>query len=271
MSKPAKAVSSSPSRKLPLPLIGAVIGILVLLGGGWFAWTKYQKEPEEVAAPAGDAIIARATTMISVGKYDDAIKLLQDIKPNDPVHDQALLLIADIRNKRNNTAQLINGIPVEQYYTERVAAARTAFASRDYTTAKIAFDEALRVRALPPEVKEQYDASVQQVAKLTSAKSLFAERKYAEAITNLQQLLDQDPRNVAIQRLLTDAHFNNATVALQAERTADAIRELDQVLKVNPNDETAKRARELAARYDQEPKDLLYKIYVKYLPLRQPT
>jgi hypothetical protein len=30
----------------------------------------------------------------------------------------------------------------------------------------------------------------------------------------------------------------------------------------------AKRSRDLADRYDGQPKDLLYKIYVKYLPLR---
>jgi hypothetical protein len=57
-------------------------------------------------------------------------------------------------------------------------------------------------------------------------------------------------------------------MALQEERTADAMREMDEVLKVNPNDELARRSRELAVRYNGEPKDLLYKIYVKYLPLR---
>jgi hypothetical protein len=45
------------------------------------------------------------------------------------------------------------------------------------------------------------------------------------------------------------------------------------VLKANPNDELAKRSRDLAARYSAQPKgtpkDLLYKIYVKYLPLRK--
>ena len=58
-------------------------------------------------------------------------------------------------------------------------------------------------------------------------------------------------------------------MALREERTADAIRELVLVLAVTPDDEVAKRTRELAARYDGESKDLLYKIYVKYLPLRQ--
>jgi len=47
-----------------------------------------------------------------------------------------------------------------------------------------------------------------------------------------------------------------------------AVRELDEVLKMDPNDELARRSRELAVRYKGETKDLLYKIYVKYLPLR---
>ena len=46
------------------------------------------------------------------------------------------------------------------------------------------------------------------------------------------------------------------------------MREFDEVLKSDPNDELAKRSRTLAERYSGQPKDLLYKIYVKYLPLR---
>ena len=37
---------------------------------------------------------------------------------------------------------------------------------------------------------------------------------------------------------------------------------------IDPNDDLAKRSRTLAERYSGQPKDLLYKIYVKYLPLR---
>ena len=47
------------------------------------------------------------------------------------------------------------------------------------------------------------------------------------------------------------------------------MKEFDEVLKVDPNDDLAKRSKELAVRYNGQPKDLLYKIYVKYLPLRQ--
>jgi tetratricopeptide (TPR) repeat protein len=268
--KIAKPKAASPPRKLPLGLIGAVLGVIVLLGGGWFAWQRFQSKP--AADPGeGQAVIARAKIMAGAGKYDQAITLLQDIKPNDPAHDQALLMIADLRKKKSSAAQMVDGIPADQFYQQRIDAATTALQAHDYAVAKAAFDQAMRVKPLSAEMRAQYDAAAQQVAKLDSAKALFSERKFNEAIANLQPLLEADPQNQSIQKLITDAHFNNATIALQEERIQEGVKELDEVLRVNPDDEIAKRTRELALRYDGQTKDLLYKIYVKYLPLRQAT
>jgi tetratricopeptide (TPR) repeat protein len=257
-------------RKLPMGAIAAVLTLVVLVAGGWFIWSRYMTEPEADQG-AGQAIIARASALAGTGKYDQAIALLQDIQPNDPQHDEALVMIADLRAKKNSSAQLIEGIPAAQYYDQRLDAARAALEAHDYAGAKTAFDQALRVKPLPPDLKAQYDAAAQQVAKLDAAKALFAERKYVEAISNLQPLLEQDPQNQNIQRMIVDAHFNLGASALQEERIPDATREFQEVLKVNASDELAKRSLELAQRYDGQPKDLLYKIYVKYLPLRQAT
>ena len=41
--------------------------------------------------------------------------------------------------------------------------------------------------------------------------------------------------------MLTDAHFNLGATSLQEEKMADAIREFDEVLRAEPNDELAKR------------------------------
>ena len=71
--------------------------------------------------------------------------------------------------------------------------------------------------------------------------------------------------------MLTDAHFNLGATALQEEKMQDAIREFDRVLQADPKDELARRSKEIAERYQGQPTDLLYKIYVKYLPLRQPA
>lgn len=266
----ARPAAASSSRKLPMPLIAGVVVVLLLAGGAWWFFTRSSGEAAPEAG-GGQAVIARATTLAGMGKYDQAIKLLQDIQPNDPQHDEALVLIADLRRKMSSAAQMIDGIPADQFYEQKLQAAQEAFAAHDYVVAKNAFDQAARAKALPPDMKAMQDAAAQQVSKLDNAKGLFAERKFAEAIANLEPLLAQEPDNLAIRKLLIDAHFNTGVMALQEERTGDATRELDEVLKVNPNDEIAKRSRELAARYEGQPKDLLYKIYVKYLPLRQAT
>jgi tetratricopeptide (TPR) repeat protein len=272
-SSPGKRAAAAPAkttseRRLPMGLIATILILLVLGGGGWFAWTKLRKGPEADPA-AGQQTLARASALASAGKYDQAIALLQDIKPTDPEHDRALVMMADLQAKKSTSAQMIEGIPAAQYYEQRLAAARTAFDAHDFVTAKTAFEQAMRVKPLAPDVKTQYDSASQQVAKLDAAKALFSERKYAEAISNLQSLLDQDPSNQNVRRLIVDAHFNMGAQALQEEHLADAIREFDEVLKANPDDELAKRSRDLAQRYDGEPnKDLLYKIYVKYLPTR---
>ena len=177
-------------------------------------------------------------------------------------------MIADLQKKKSSAAQLIDGKPAEQFYAEKLAAGQTAFDAHDYGTAKTAWEEAQRVKPLPPDAKTSYDAATQQVAKLDAAKALMSERKYADALNDLQTLQQQDPTNVTVQNMISNAHFNLGATALQEENLSEATKQFDEVLKINPNDELARRSHELAQRYDGRAKDLLYRIYVKYLPLR---
>ncbi|HEY0144223.1 MAG TPA: tetratricopeptide repeat protein [Thermoanaerobaculia bacterium] len=262
-----KAAASG--RKLPVGLIAAVLAVIVLGAGGWWAFNRFSAEPEADPA-ATQAIITRAESLAGRGRYEQAIGLLQDIKPGDPMHDRALSMIADLQQKMSSSAQMIGGIPAAQFYDQKIAAARAAVEAHDYSAAKRAFEEAMQVKPLPPDLKPLYDAATQQVAKLGAARTLFTEQRYADAITSLQPLLEQDPQNQNIRRMIVDAHFNMGAIALQNEQIPDAIREFDEVLKADPNDELARRSRELAMRYDGQPRDLLYRIYVKYLPLRTP-
>jgi tetratricopeptide (TPR) repeat protein len=245
-----------------------VLVVAVLAAGGWFAWSKFMsKPPVDTAATA--AIFSSANSLSQKGQYDAAIALLQDVKPNDPQHDKALSMIADLQAKKSQATELINGRPSEAVYRESLASGKSAFDARDYDAAKKAFDTAARIKPLPPDMKTLYDAASQQVSKLEGAKALFNSQKYGEALTNLQSLAQQDPQNQSVRRMIADSHFNLGAIALQEERLTDATREFDEVLKNDPNDELAKRSKVLAERYDGQPKDLLYKIYVKYLPMRK--
>ncbi|HEX8169713.1 MAG TPA: tetratricopeptide repeat protein [Thermoanaerobaculia bacterium] len=256
------------ARRLPVGLLAAILGIVILAGAGYFAYTKFSGG-DEPAPTTSQATFARASSLANSGKFDQAIALLQDVKPDDPQHDRALVMIADLQQRKSKSAQLIEGMPAAVYYQQRLTTAAAAIASHDYSAAKTAFEDAMKVRPLPADMKAQYDMAAAQAGKLDSARALFAEHKYADALGDLQPLLAQDPQNANVQRMILDAHFNLGVTALQEERLPDASREFDEVLKVNPNDELAKRSRALAGRYDGQPKDLLYKIYVKYLPLRQ--
>jgi tetratricopeptide (TPR) repeat protein len=270
--KPAAAKTRRPAAtsKLPMGLIAAVIAAVVLIGGGWFVWSKFISTPKADAG-ATSALLDRATEFSQQGKYDQAIAVLQDIKPGDAQYDKALVMIADLQTKKARQSAMVEGRPATAFYEENVNAGRTAFEAHDYVSAKKSFEQAMRVKPLPPDVKLSYDAASQQVAKLENARALFGERKYADVITSLQPMLQQDPQNKNLQRMIIDAHFNLGATALQEERIADAKSEFDEVLKADPNDELAKRSKDLAERYDGQPKDLLYRIYVKYLPLRAPA
>ena len=267
--KAAPAPKAASSRKLPMGLIGGVLAAVLLVAGGWFVWSRYMSQPEvQEDTGAGAALIGRASMLAGKGDFDKAIALLRDIKPGDPNHEKAMLMIADLQQKKSGAAALIDGMPAEQYYAQKIAAANASFAAGDFVASKAAFEQAMRVKPLSPELRAQYDSASQQASRFDAANALMKEGKYADAIASLEELRKQEPQNATIVRMIGDARFNIAVTPLQEEKTADAIRELDEVLKLNPNDELAKRSRELAQRYNNEPKDLLYKIYVKYLPLR---
>jgi tetratricopeptide (TPR) repeat protein len=259
--------TSKPSKSLPLGLIGTVVAVVALLAGGWFAWQKFTKPASDPGAT--QATFSQAQSLAQKGKYDQAILLLQDVKPDDPQHDKALNLIADLQHKKTQAAEMVNGRPAAVVFQESLANGKTLFDAHDYDGAKKEFEQAMRVRPLPPDMKAAYETAAQQVSKLDAAKTLLKERHYQDAITNLQALAQDDPQNKNIARLLLDAHFNMGATALQEEKLPEAISEFDEVLKAEPGDELAKRSRELAVRYKGQAPDLLYKIYVKYLPLRE--
>jgi tetratricopeptide (TPR) repeat protein len=271
---PAKKVAKTKAADAPAKKRSASTGVLltivavvIVAAAGWFLWSKYMSKPPYDPA-ATQAIFVQANSLAKRQRYDQAIAILGDVKPSDPQHDKALEMIADLQHKKSQAAQMINGRPASIVYEESVAAGRTAFDAHDYETAKTSLDAAARIKPLPSDLAAMYATASQQVSKLEVARALFKERRYQDAVTNLDPLLQADPQNQSIRRMLIAAHFDLGATALQEDRLPDAMHEFDEVLKSDPNDELAKRSHTLAERYSGQPKDLLYKIYVKYLPLR---
>jgi tetratricopeptide (TPR) repeat protein len=169
---PKSAPAAASSSGLPMRTIGIVLVVAVLAAGGWFAWSKFMAKPA-VDTAATEAIFTNASSLSQKGQFDAAIALLQDVKPNDPQHDKALSMIADLQAKKSQATELVNGRPSEAVYREALTTGKTAFDARDYDAAKKSFDSAARIKPLPPDIKSLYDTASLQVAKLEGAKALF--------------------------------------------------------------------------------------------------
>jgi tetratricopeptide (TPR) repeat protein len=266
----AAAVAAIPgvARKAPskVMLFGAIgIAVLVLAAAGWFGFSKLGGG-DDYDAGRTEATFSESQALAGRGEFDKAITMLSSITRQDPQYDRALSMIADLQRKKTQAAAQRR--PPMEIYNEQVARGQAAYAAQDFVTAKQAFEQAAAVQPLPPDLKAQFDAAAQQVARTQSAALLFKEGKYREALASLEAMLAQDPQNANIRLMISHAHFNLGQLALQEEKTEEAMAHFDQVLAANPSDELARRSRDLAARYNKERKDLLYRIFVKYLPLR---
>ena len=206
----------------------------------------------------------RATNFASLGDYDRAIEVLKAIDSNDPMHNRALELIADFQTQKSHARDKA----AQADYEARLTKAREAFSIKNYLEAKAQYESASAIKPLSPEDQANYQIAGQQAAKLDAAQVLFKEGRYLESIGALEQLLAEDSENVSVRLLMANAHFNLGRSLLETELLGQAAEQFGKALEYNAQDELAQRARDFAVRYDDRPKDLLYRIFVKYLPLR---
>lgn len=255
---PAKAKRGIPK----VAVIGGLIALVAILGvGGWlmFGPTGPKFDPALTQKE-----FERATNFASLGEYDRAIEVLKAIDSSDPMHNRALELIADFQSQKSQARDKA----AQADYDARLTKAREAFSIKNYLEAKGQYESASAIKPLPPEDQANYQIAGQQAAKLDAAQVLFKEGRYLESIGALEQLLAEDSENVSVRLLMGSAHFNLGRSLLETEQLGQAAEQFGKALEYNAQDELAQRAREFAFRYDGQPKDLLYRIFVKYLPLR---
>lgn len=262
--RPAPVPSAPRSKAL---LFGA-IAVVVLLVGTFAAWRIFSSPGDEPVVTAPSDALVRAQRLAAAGNLDDAIATLLTIPPEDPSHDEALTLVSELRARKAQTSGLVEGRPASEVFAELIAEGQRAAESSDFRAAKAAFEQAASIQPLPPEARAIYDRVVANASALDIAENLLKSGNYPQAIAAAEAVLQQNPNHPYARNLIRDARFNLGVVSLQQERLQDAVLQFDQVLTLDPNDHLAKRARELAVRYETTPKDLLYRIFVRHLKLR---
>ncbi|MGD2114194.1 MAG: hypothetical protein PVG07_04015, partial [Acidobacteriota bacterium] len=149
-----------------------------------------------------------------------------------------------------------------------IARADQAFDRSEYLRALELYDDARDVAPLEGGARERFREAARELEPLTSQIELFRQGEYEMVMPQLWRMLEDDPSNRDVRRLLVDSYYNRGVRELQRGDANRAAAEFREALSLAPDDRELQRHFQLAQTYQQRSKDLLYRIYVKYLPFR---
>ena len=254
-------------------LVGSLVLLLVVVGG-WFlidSWDSLFPNSESVqaaAAPKRIDPIARAHKLHEQGKTAIAIAQLRRLPPGDPHYSEAQALVAQWETAESSTEQ--SGPEPEDlaHHQDLVARARTAHTQSEYLLASSLLDRAVAIAPLDAETAVIHGDAQQALEPLQEQIRIFRSGDWEYALPTLWRMREADVRNADINRLIIDSYYNLGIRDLQRGRPEAAVKKFEEALNLRPNDATLKRLRAFATTYEARSEDLLYRIFVKYLPFR---
>jgi tetratricopeptide (TPR) repeat protein len=285
----APAARDGKLRRLFL-LIGGGVLLVVLAVGGYVLLNRDQLFPnsreEAVAVPVNGAKagadaadpIARAERLYKAGRATTALNQLKRIPPDDPHYQKAQALIVQWTGAPANAPGApgaapgapANALPVEVQArrTALLAAARKAAADQYAVRALGRLQQADQIAPLDGDDAKLLGDLKKQLEPLAAQITLFQQHEWERVIPDLWRLHESDPGNRDVTQMLVDSYYNLAVHDLQRADAAKAADKLKEALDLRQDDEGLKREYLFAQTYQERPKDLLYQIYVKYLPYR---
>lgn len=262
-------------------LVGGLVLLLVAVAAWWLFTNKDRffpnsDAPEETAAGApaeagAPGPIERATALHERGQTAMALGLLKRIRPDDPRHEEAQELVAQWESPpETGEEDGAEAVPVEaQDRRERLLAAAESTRRRgENLVAAELYDRAAQIAPLAGEAEEGRRAVERQLEPLREEVELFELGEYEMLLPRLWRLYEEDRSNQDVRRMLVDSYYNRGARQLQRGDAAAAAAEFEEALGVDPDDEQIQRHFLFAQTYERRPKDLLYRIYVKHLPVR---
>ncbi len=300
--RPAKRTTSAGrdsgrTRRLFL-LVGGAVLLIVLAVGGYFLLNRDQFFPNSreeakpaAAAPKGGAAndpIARAERLRKAGRTPTALGQLKRIPPGDPNYQRAQKLIAEWGGGAEApagagaTGTAVPGAPGAPPGTPGappdpdalarraalLAAARQLAAAHYSVRALGRLDQAAQIAKLDGDDAKLADAIRKQLEPIAPQVALFQQHEWERALPDLWKLHEKDPGSNDVTQMIVDCYYNLAVHDLQRNDAAKATEKLKEALDLHQDDAAVKRDYLFAQTYQERPKDLLYQIYVKYLPFR---
>ncbi|HEV7514817.1 MAG TPA: hypothetical protein VGR07_00820 [Thermoanaerobaculia bacterium] len=279
---------------------GAVLAVVLLAGLGlYWKWDSifpnlpadHLAPPAPAPAPAANPV-TRAVTLHNQGKTANALAVLKRLPPGDPHYAEAQKLIAQWETgapgaasrgiAATGTEPLAPGAPgtpgtapgtpvpteAAAHRQELIEAGRKAFVQGDYLHAAEHYDQAALIARLDAPEAEQLAEARRKLQPLAEQVKLFKQHDWEYILPALWKLRESNPEDHNVNRLIVDSYYNLGIRDLQRADPIHAASQFAEALKIEPGDPTLRRHYLFAQTYQERPQDLLFRIYVKYLPYR---
>lgn len=261
-----------------LIVIGAAVFLVVAVGGYLLFQQRDRLFPNAGEAPAAQAAVnpqvARATALFDRGNTDAAIRILEAVPAGDPAHAQAQSLLTQYRAAAAPPAEAAAPAPTGPPPQEAALQARlidgagTAFDSGENIRARRYLERAASIAPLDGDAAALRDSVDAALAPIADDLDAFERGDWERMLPNLWRRLDEDPDNPDLRMLIVDGYYNLALRSLQRGTPSDAVELIRSALEIEPDNQALGRMLAFAETYQSRPQDLLYRIYVKYLPSR---
>ncbi len=293
--KPAAATGPRPAAR-PAPRSGSGRGRFFLVGGAvlalllavsYLAWHNWDRLFPNAQPTAEGELLAQAQAQYEQGKIGAARSILGQIAKDDPQYAEAQELLAswDAGKGRSGARRPGGGKVVElpplpesassptdpnvrDRWDREVARAREAYAEREYLLADRHFQRAAQLAPLAGPAAELSRDVRRQLAPLGEMITRFERRDWEPIVLPLTEMRKLDSSDRDVSRLLADTHYNLAVRDLQQGAPAAALPRFEEALRLRPDSAAIRRHKAFAQTYAGRQPDLLYQIYVKYLPFR---
>jgi tetratricopeptide (TPR) repeat protein len=274
--KPAVGGFAIKARRGPRmsPAFVAVGGaVLVLLGaGGWFLATQWNRlfpnsGQQAAPAPSSGNVVAAAKKLQAEGKVSAAIAQLRRIPPQDAVFAEAQSLVAQWEKLE---AEAANKVPPEKASAqgELVSRGRAAVAAGDNLLARKLLAEAKAVAPLDGDAAKLAAQAEEALKPLAGEMQLVRDGEYEMAMNRLWRKHEAEPANRDVSRLMVDAYYNLALLDLNRGDAVAARAKIREARGLDKTDPMLDRLEQFCTVYDKRQKDLLFRIFVKYLQPR---
>lgn len=265
-----RPAGGGPSPRLLL-LGGGVLALLAV--GGWFVFSQRERlfpnasEPA-AAAPAAADPLAAARALHEQGRTAVAIAQLKRLAPSHPSHAEAQALIAQWESIPAPDAAPATDPAATALRRELLERAQASLNEGENFRARRYFRQAAEIAPLDGDWIAMSAAAEERLAPLGTELDRFRDGDYDYLINALWRRREAEPSNRDVQRILVDAYYNLGILDLQRGDPAAAREKFREARAIDSNDPEMQRLERFATTYENRAQDLLYRIFVKYAPLR---